>query len=68
MSFNSPFSGNVVQPTDVSYVSYTISADTQLQWPINSEPNVAYAARIMQITATVGGGEGRGTVAVGLLP
>lgn len=55
MSFNSPFSGNVVQPTDVSYVSYTISADTQLQWPINSEPNVAYAARIMQITATVGG-------------
>jgi len=54
MSFNSPFSGNVVQPTDVSYASYTISADTQLQWPINSEPNVNYAARIMQITATVG--------------
>jgi hypothetical protein len=54
MSFNSPFSGNVVQPTDVSYASYSISADTQLQWPINSEPNVEYAARIMQITATVG--------------
>jgi len=54
MSFNSPFSGNVVQPTDVSYASYSISADTQLQWPINSEPNVNYAARIMQITATVG--------------
>jgi hypothetical protein len=54
MSFNSPFSGNVVQPTDVSYAAYTISADTQLQWPINSEPNVDYAARIMQITATVG--------------
>ena len=54
MSFNSPFSGNVVQPTDVSYASYSISADTQLQWPINSEPNVDYAARIMQITATVG--------------
>jgi hypothetical protein len=54
MSFNSPFSGNVIQPTDVSYASYSISADTQLQWPINSEPNVDYAARIMQITATVG--------------
>jgi hypothetical protein len=54
MSFNSPFSGNVVQPTDVSYASYSISVDTQLQWPINSEPNVNYAARIMQITATVG--------------
>ena len=54
MSFNSPFSGNVVQPTDVSYAQYTISADTQLQWPINSEPNVDYAARIMQITATAG--------------
>lgn len=54
MSFNSPFSGNVVQPTDVSYASYTISANTQLQWPINSEPNVDYAARIIQVTATVG--------------
>ena len=54
MSFNSPFSGNVVQPTDVSYAQYSISADTQLQWPINSEPNVDYAARIMQITATAG--------------
>jgi len=54
MSFNSPFSGNVVQPTDVSYAAYSISADTQLQWPINSEPNVNYAARIMQITATAG--------------
>ena len=54
MSFNSPFSGNVVQPTDVSYAQYSISADTQLQWSINSEPNVDYAARIMQITATAG--------------
>ena len=54
MSFNSPFSGNVVQPTDVSFVSYTISANTQLQWPINSEPNVDYAARIIQVTATAG--------------
>ena len=54
MSFNSPFSGNVVQPTDVSYAAYSISADTQLQWSINSEPNVDYAARIMQITATAG--------------
>jgi hypothetical protein len=54
MSFNSPFSGNVVQPTDVSYASYSIAADTQLQWPINREPNVNYAARIMQNTATVG--------------
>lgn len=55
MSFNSPFSGNVVQPTDVSFAEYTTSTSIELQWPINSEPNVAYAARIMQVDAVVGG-------------
>lgn len=54
MSFNSPFTGTVVQPTDVSYRSITLSANTQLEWPINGNATDDYAARIMQVTATAG--------------
>jgi hypothetical protein len=54
MSFNSPFTGNVIQPTDVSYRAITLSADTQLQWPINGNATDDYAARIMNVTATAG--------------
>jgi hypothetical protein len=55
MSFNSPFTGNVVQPTDVSYRSVTLSANTQLEWPINGNATNDYAARIMEVTATAAG-------------
>jgi len=52
MSYNSPFTGNVVQPTDVSYRAITLSANTQLQWPINGTSTNDAAARIMEVTAT----------------
>jgi len=52
MSFVSPFTGTVIQPTDVSYRSITLSANTQLEWPINGNATDDYAARIMQVTAT----------------
>lgn len=53
MSYNSPFTGNVVQPTDVSYRSITISNTTlQLQWPINGTTTDDAAARIMEVTTT----------------
>jgi hypothetical protein len=55
MSYNSPFTGNVIQPTDVSYRSITLAANTQLQWPINGNATGDYAARIMQVTASSGG-------------
>lgn len=55
MSYNSPFTGNVVQPTDVSYRAVTLSANTQLEWPINGNATDDYAARIMQVTATTTG-------------
>jgi len=54
MSYNSPFTGNVVQPTDVSYRAFTISANTQLEWPINGNATNDYAARIMEVTASAG--------------
>lgn len=55
MSYNSPFTGNVIQPTDVSYRSITLTANTQLQWPINGNATDDYAARIMQVSASSGG-------------
>ena len=54
MSFNSPFTGNVIQPTDVSYRSITLSANTTLSWPINGNATDNYAARIMDVTASAG--------------
>lgn len=55
MSFNSPFTGNVIVPTDVSYRSITLSANIVLEWPINGNATPNYAARIMNVTATAGG-------------
>jgi hypothetical protein len=55
MSYNSPFTGNVVQPTDVSYRSVTLAANTQLEWPINGNATDGYAARIMDVTASSSG-------------
>lgn len=55
MSYVSPFTGDVIQPTDVSFRSVTLSANTQLQWPVNGNTSTDYATRIMQVTATAGG-------------
>lgn len=55
MSYVSPFTGNVVQPTDVSYRSVTLSANTQLEWPINGNVTDNVSARIMDVTATSAG-------------
>lgn len=55
MSYNSPFTGTVIQPTDVSYRAITLAANTQLEWPINGNATDDYAARIMDVTASSGG-------------
>lgn len=55
MSYNSPFTGTVIQPTDVSFRSITLTANTQLEWPINGNATDDYAARIMQVSASSGG-------------
>lgn len=51
-NFNSPFSGNAIQPTDVSYRSITLTATNQLTWPINGSPTDDAAARIMDVSST----------------
>ena len=51
-SFNSPFTGAVIQPTDVSYRSISLTADNQLTWPIIGSPTDDAAARIMDVSST----------------
>ena len=55
MSYNSPFSGNVIQPTDVAYASYALTSTTgtiQLEWPLNGNGTDYVAARVMQVSTT----------------
>jgi hypothetical protein len=55
-TYNSVFSGNVVQPTDVSYESITLDANLQLVWPINGNLSTdTPAARIMDVSASSAG-------------
>jgi hypothetical protein len=55
MSFNSPFTGQVIQPTDVSYRSITLSADSTLSWPINGSVTDNAAARVMDVSSLSSG-------------
>ena len=51
MSYTSPFTGDVIQPTDVSYRSIALTATSQLIWPTygtTSNP----AARIMEVSTS----------------
>jgi hypothetical protein len=52
-TFTSPFTGTVVQPTDVSYYALSFSANVQLFWPAVVNPTQVPAARIIDATPTV---------------
>lgn len=54
-SYVSVFTGDVIQPTDVSYKSFSISANLDLVWPQDGDAAGDYAARIMQISASTTG-------------
>ena len=47
MSYVSPFTGDVVQQTDVTYYQLNFSEDVQLFWPLVVNPTQVPAARIM---------------------
>ena len=51
--FTSPFTGTVVQPTDVSYYELNFSANVQLYWPAVVNPQQVPAARIIDATPSV---------------
>jgi len=53
MTYTSPFTGNVIQPTDVSYRDISIANTTlQLAWPVNGNAAGDVAARIMDVSTT----------------
>jgi len=52
MSFNSPFTGQVIQPTDVSYRAIALTANFQLTWPLNGSALDDAAARIMDVSSS----------------
>jgi hypothetical protein len=53
-TFVSPFTGDIVQPTDVSYFSLTFGTNQVLVWPNYAVPGATpvAAARVMDCTAT----------------
>lgn len=53
-TYTSPFTGNVIQPTDVSYAGVALTGTLQLYWPQYVNTGEQVAARIMDIQATAG--------------
>lgn len=56
-TYTSPFTGDIVQPTDVSYYALSFSTDQTLAWPafIAEGADVIAAARIMDCTPSTAG-------------
>lgn len=53
-TYTSPYTGQTINPAQVGYESLTISTDTYLQWPINSN-STSVVANIIEVTATASG-------------
>ena len=54
-TYTSPFTGTVVQPTDVSYYELNFSSNVQLYWPAVVNPQQVPAARIIDATPSTTG-------------
>lgn len=54
-SYTSPFTGTVVQPTDVSYYALSFNTNQELYWPAVVNPTQVPAARIIDCVASVSG-------------
>lgn len=54
-TYTSPFTGDVIQQTDVSYYALDFSEDVTLYWPLVVNPTQVPAARIMDCTPQVAG-------------
>ena len=51
-TYTQVFGGTTIYPSDVSYLALTLSADTYLEWPLESSTSNDPAARIIDITPT----------------
>ena len=54
-TYTSPFTGTVVQPTDVSYYALNFTADVNLYWPAVVNPTQVPAARIIDASTSTSG-------------
>jgi hypothetical protein len=54
ISYVNPFTGQTIQPSQVGYELIALSADTELQWPINGN-NADVVANIIEVTASTAG-------------
>ena len=54
-TFTSPFTGTVIEPTDVSYYALSFSANTPLYWPQVVNGTQVPASRIMDCTPSTSG-------------
>jgi len=53
-TYQNPFTGQTINPSQVGYEALSISVDTTLQWPVNGN-NSNIVANIMEVTATASG-------------
>jgi len=53
-TYVNPFTGQTVSPSSVSYESLSLTANTELEWPINGNDNTP-ASSIIDVTATSSG-------------
>lgn len=51
-TYTSVFGGTTIYPSDVSYLALSLTADTTLEWPLESNTTNNPAARIIDITPT----------------
>jgi hypothetical protein len=55
MTYTSPFTGNVIIPTDVSYLDISLTANVVLVWPVFATDSNFAAARIMDVIPNASG-------------
>jgi hypothetical protein len=53
-TYTNPFTGQTISPSSVSYTTLSLTANTELEWPINGNDN-APASNIIDVTATSSG-------------
>ncbi len=53
-TYTNPFTGQTISPSSVSYETLSLTANTELEWPINGNDNTP-ASNIIDVTATSSG-------------
>lgn len=53
-TYTNPYTGQTISPSQVGYLALSISANTELQWPVNGN-TTSVVANIIEVTATTGG-------------